>query len=69
MNTPIFEALGQPAPGGLKAVSLASWAGVQTPSPAPTEGFSETPLGSCTVIRLTSAWVRSRGLAKPSFSL
>src|ERR1044072_2687565 len=69
MKTPIFEAFGQPAPAELAADSAASWAGVQTPSPAPTEGLRVTPLGRSTRSFLTSALARSRGFAYASSSL
>ena len=44
LKSPIFEALGQPAPGGVERRSRRrAGPGVQTPSPAPTEGLSVTP--------------------------
>src|ERR1044071_478632 len=57
--SPIFEALGQPAPGAEVGVSAAYWAGVQTPSPAATEGLTVIPSGRATIVFFTweGAWM------------
>src|ERR1044072_6596474 len=44
-TVPIFEALGQPAPGAENAVSLASWASLQTSSPSAIAGLVVKPSG------------------------
>ena len=68
MKTPILDALGQPAPGGLKALSAASWAGVQAPSPAPSEGLSVTPAGSSTTASRRGSEDPQAGVGKPGSS-
>ena len=51
--------------GGAVADSAASWAGVQTPRPAPTEGLIVTPRGSWTTACLTGESILERGSARP----
>src|ERR1044072_6801147 len=47
-TVPIFAALGQPAPGAENAVSLASWASLQTSSPSAIAGLVVKPSGRVT---------------------
>ncbi len=68
MKSPIFDSLGQPAPGGEVGVSAAYWAGVQTPRPAPTEGLIVTPSGSWTTAFRTAEGASRWGSVTPAVS-
>src|SRR6476469_4685185 len=68
LKSPIFDPFGQPAPGGVKAVSAAYWEGWQPISPAPREGLIVTPAGSETIAVLVWAGARAEGCRKPLLS-
>ena len=65
-RVPTFEELGQPSPSGVVAVSLRRSAGVQTPSPSPTEGLIVIPSGRVTTAFLVSDWARPSTSLRPS---
>ncbi len=60
VNSPIFESLGQPAPGAELTVSAANWASEQVPRPEPTEGLTLIPSGRVTTAFL--AWEEARAI-------
>src|SRR6187399_2135269 len=66
MSSPIFDALGHPCPSTEAADSRAKSASPQTPSPAPTDGFSVTPSGRETTARSIGEPIRPSGSVRPS---